>query len=93
MILQKVLADKVNRGYHNLQSLRISKVQGRPVGKLSDLVRAVDSAEGEFVVFEARDRQLIVIDRELAANRAETILHRYGVPGDRSANLKAKRRK
>ena len=92
VLLQKVLADKVNSGYHGLESLQISKVQGRHVRKLSDLVRAVDAAEGEFVVFEAADRQLIVIDRQLAADRAETILHRYGVPGDRSANLKSKRR-
>ena len=93
VLLQKVLADKVNSGYHGLESLQISKVQGRRVRKLSDLVRAVDSAEGEFVVFEATDRQLIVIDRQLAARRAETILHRYGVPGDRSVDLEAKGRK
>jgi hypothetical protein len=92
VLLQKVLADKVNSGYHGLESLQISKVQGRHVRKLSDLVRAVDAAEGEFVVFEAADRQLIVIDRQLAADRTEAILHRYGVPGDRSANLKSKRR-
>jgi S1-C subfamily serine protease len=91
VILQKVLADKANRGYHELESLRIMKVQGRPVRKLSDLVRVVDAAEDEFVVFETSDRQRIVLDRQLAVERAETILRRYAVPADRSADLKPKR--
>jgi hypothetical protein len=67
------------------------KVQGRPVRKLSDLVRVVDAAEDEFVVFETSDRQRIVLDRQLAVERAETILRRYAVPADRSADLKPKR--
>ncbi len=92
VILQKVLADKANRGYHELESLRIMKVQGRPVRKLSDLVRVVDATEDEFVVFETSDRQRIVLDRQLAVERAETILRRYGVPADRSADLKPRRR-
>jgi S1-C subfamily serine protease len=92
VILQKVLADKVNRGYHELENLRILKVQGRRVRRLSDLVRVVDATEDEFVVFETSDRQRIVLDRQLAAGRAETILRRYGVPADRSADLKPRRR-
>jgi S1-C subfamily serine protease len=92
VILQKVLADKVNSGYHDLESLRIAKVQGRRVRKLTDLVRIVEGTEDEFVVFEAADGRRIVVDRELAAERAETILRRYGVPADRSADLKPKRR-
>jgi hypothetical protein len=92
VLLQKVLADKVNSGYHELESVRISKVQGRSVRRLSDLVRVVDATEDEFVVFEAADRQQIVIDRQAAADREETILRRYGVPADRSADLKPRRR-
>jgi S1-C subfamily serine protease len=92
VLLQKVLADKANSGYHELESLQISKVQGRRVRRLSDLARFVDETDDEFVVFDAADRQRIVIDRQLATDRAETILRRYGVPADRSADLKPKRR-
>jgi S1-C subfamily serine protease len=92
VILQKVLADKVNSGYHELESLQISKAQGLRVHRLSDLVRIVDQTEDEFVVFETVNRQRIVIDRQLAADRAETILRRYGMPADRSEGLKPKRR-
>jgi len=93
VILQKVLADKVNRGYHGLQSLRISKVQGRRVRKLTDLVRAVNATKEEFVVFETPDNQRIVIDRQAAVDRGEAILRRYGVSADRSPDLKTRRRR
>ena len=91
VILQKVLADKVNRGYHELESVRIVNVQGRRVRKLSDLVRVVDAIEDEFVVFETADQRQIVLDRQAATDRSETILRRYAVPADRSADLKPRR--
>jgi uncharacterized protein YbaA (DUF1428 family) len=93
VILQKVLADKANRGYHELQSLRIAKVQGKRVRKLIDLVRAVDATEDEFVVFETPDNQRIVIDRQAAVDRGEAILRRYGVPADRSPGLRRRGRR
>ncbi len=93
VILQKVLADKVNRGYHELESVQVRTVQGRRVRKLSDLVRIVDATEDEFVVFETANRQRIVLDRSVATERAETILRRYGVPADRSTDLKPPRRR
>ncbi len=91
VILQKVLADEMNSGYHELESLQISKAQGRRVHELSDLVRAVDATEDAFVVFETRYGQQIVVDRQAAADRAEMILRRYGVPADRSADLMPQR--
>jgi hypothetical protein len=72
--------------------VQIAKVQGRRVRKLADLVRIVDATEDEFVVFETTDGQRIVVDRREAADRAEMILRRYGVPADRSADLKTKKR-
>jgi hypothetical protein len=93
VILQKVLADKVNGGYHELESVQISKAQGRRVRKLSDLVRIVDATEDEFVVFETPDGQRIVVDRQAAADRAEMILRRYGAPADRSPDLEPQGRR
>lgn len=87
VVLQKVLADRVNRGYHEIASIRISKVQGRSVRKLEDLVRIVDGMKEEFVRFETSDRRRIVIDRRHAAERGDAILNRYGVPADRSPDL------
>lgn len=91
VVLQKVLADKVNRGYHDLESVRVLRVQGRRVRDLAELVRIVDRTREEFVVFEASDRSCVVLDRAAAAEREKTILRRYGVPDDRSANLVRRR--
>jgi S1-C subfamily serine protease len=93
VILQKVLADKVNRGYHDLESLQIAKVQGRRLRRLSDIVRILDAIEDELVVIETSNALRIVLDRQLAIDRAEPILRRYGVPADRSADLKPPRRR
>jgi len=91
VVLQKVLADAANRGYHDLESLRIRKVQGRRVRCLRDLVRIVDTTEEPFVVFEASDRRRIVVERAVAEERARHIRKRYGVPRGRSADLPRRR--
>jgi len=82
----------VNSGYHELENVQMVKAQGRRVRELTDLIRAVDAAEDEFIVFETPYGQRIVVDRQAAADRAEMILRRYGVPADRSADLKTKSR-
>ena len=87
VVLQKVLADRANRGYHELESLRISKVDGRNIRTLADLVRRVERAEGEFVTFDTSDGQRLVVDRAEAATREEVIRKRYGVTRDRSPDL------
>lgn len=88
VVLQKVLADRTNRGYHDLESQRISKVQGRSVRSLEHLVRVVERTEGEFVTFDTSEGQRIVIDRAEAAEREAAIARRYGVPADRSPDLR-----
>ena len=93
VLLQKVLADQTNRGYHDLESERILRVQGRRVRSLADLVRIVDGTREEFVVFETSNRSCIVLERSVAADRTQTILRRYGVPRTRSADLVRHRRK
>ncbi|MBW2542369.1 MAG: trypsin-like peptidase domain-containing protein [Deltaproteobacteria bacterium] len=93
VILQKVLADKSNRGYHDVESVQIAKAQGKRVRRLTDLVRILDATEGEFVVLETANALRIVLDRKLAVERAEAILRRYGVPADRSPDLQLQSRR
>ena len=91
VVLQKVLADKVNRGYHDMESVRILRAQGKRIKRLTDLVRIVDRTEDEFLVFETSDRQTLVLERQAALDRGATILRRDGVPADRSGDLPAQR--
>ncbi len=86
-MLQKVLADSVNQGYHDVEMLVIDRVQGRNIRHLKDLIRIVESAEDEFLRFQGPDGQIIVLEREQVDKRNRSIMRRYGVPFDRSEDL------
>jgi S1-C subfamily serine protease len=88
VVLQKVLADGVNQGYHDLESLVIRRVQGVPIKDLRDLVRIVEGGDEAFVLFEATDGTQVVIERAAAVGRADVIMKRFGVPRDRSEDLR-----
>ncbi|MDX2412883.1 MAG: trypsin-like peptidase domain-containing protein, partial [Woeseiaceae bacterium] len=87
VVLQKVLADRVNQGYHDVEMLVVDRVQGRDIRNLKDLIRIVESAKDEFVRFQGSGGQMIVLERGSVETRNSGILRRYGVPFDRSANL------
>ncbi len=87
VVLQKVLADEVNRGYHGMRDLRIVKCQDRRVRSLADLVRRVDRSREEFIRFETADGRSVVLDRAQAVERLPQVLERYGLPEDRSTDL------
>jgi len=87
VLLQKVLADRVNQGYHEFETLIIDRVQGRKIRNLKQLIRIVESATDEFVRFHGRDGSMIVLERALVEKRNRSILRRYGVTLDRSEDL------
>jgi len=91
VVLQKVLADRVNQGYHDVEMLVIDRVQGRNIRNLKELIRVVESAEDEFIRFQGSDGHMIVLERDGVEKRNRDILKRYGVPVDRSANLQKKK--
>jgi S1-C subfamily serine protease len=88
VVLQKVLADRVNQGYHNDEALAIDRVEGRKIRDLKELIRTVESATGEFIEFQAHDDSMIVLDREQVAKSNRRIMRRYGVASDRSEDLR-----
>jgi S1-C subfamily serine protease len=87
VVLQEVLADPVNRGYHGYEHLRITRVQGRRIRDLKHLVQIVDASRGPYVRFEAANRAQILVDRRMTRQRNQAILRKYGVPADRSPDL------
>ena len=66
----------------------ISRVQGRKIRHLKDLIRTVESGNGEFVRFDLGDGRTIVLDRDQAKKRSDGILRRFGIPHDRSEDLR-----
>jgi S1-C subfamily serine protease len=88
VVLQKVLADRVNQGYHELENLAVTHVNNRAVKDLRDLVNKVERARDAYVRIRVADGRQIVLDREGAIRRNPTILRRYSVPHDRSIDLR-----
>ncbi len=89
VVLQKVLADRANQGYHELESVLIESVQGVKVRSLTHLVEVVESSGGDYLHVVACDGRQIVVERAAAIERHEHILERFGVPRDRSAALRS----
>ncbi len=91
VLVSKVLADKSNQGYHELQNAVVAKVDGKAVRDLLDVVRRLDGARGKFVELLFDDGRTVVLDRQLATERGPAILQRYRVPADRSDDLRSVR--
>jgi hypothetical protein len=89
VVVQKVLADEVNVGYHDLESVLVRSVQGVPVRNLRHLVALVEATDEDFVRFEAVDGRRIVLDRRAVTERSARLLARFGVPSDRSDDLRS----
>jgi len=88
VILQKVLADRANQGYHDYEALIIERAQGRKIRNLKSLIKIVESSTDEFIRFQSHDGDTIVLERDNVETRNPKILQRYGVPFDRSLNLR-----
>jgi hypothetical protein len=88
VVLQKVLADKVNYGYHHVESVEITHIQGKPLRSLKDLIKKVESDKSEHVRLLTREGFELVLDRVQGAMRTHLIMRRFGVPKDRSDDLK-----
>ena len=89
VVLQKVLADQLNRGYHDLESVIVDRVEGRVVRSLAHLAMLVGRARGEYLTFDLADGRRVVIDRVAAVKRGAELLERYGVPRARSRRIRA----
>jgi len=92
VILQSVMADRVNQGYHGLSSEVVTRVQGKKIRHLRHLVRILDEIREDYVRFELDDGRSIVLDRAAVEKRHAAILNSFGIPHDRSADLRRRGR-
>jgi len=92
VILQKVLADPVNQGYHEYENHVVSKVDGVPVASIRKLVEIVEASSAPFVTVELNDGQRLVVDRKKSHERSAEILDRFNVRFDRSRDLRVAKR-
>ncbi len=87
VVLQKVLADRVNQGYHHIESVLVKSVDGIDISDLEELIEIIEDGEGRYVEFCSFAGHRVVLDRVRANARLDAILERFGVPRDRSTDL------
>jgi hypothetical protein len=83
VIISTVLASPYNLDYQELKDVVVERVNGRPIGKIEDVVEALKSPDGKFQVItlspeSARDE--IVLDAATLESATAAILEAYGVP-------------
>ncbi len=96
VVLSHVLAHEFNRGYHGLSMAPVTRVNGRLIGNIKDLVAAFESpVSGRHEIelehysgYGENKGSRVVLDAAGAAKAMPAILARYGVPSDRSEDLK-----
>jgi S1-C subfamily serine protease len=89
VILVKVLAAAVNRGYHDLGSMVVESVNGTKVRNIEDLIRRVeDDGAAPFVAFTADDGREIVLDRQKVRASQQEILATYHITAERSPDVR-----
>ncbi|MBI3288728.1 MAG: trypsin-like peptidase domain-containing protein [Elusimicrobia bacterium] len=98
VVLSHVLAHEFNRGYHSWSMAPVTRANGRMVGSMADLVESFNAPingrhEIEFDHFSGfgeNKGSRIVLDAVEAQKAMPAIMARYGVPADRSQDLKAR---
>ena len=83
VLLATVLPAPYNLGYQDLKDVAIERVNGRPIGKIEDVVAALERPEGRFHVFTLSaesPRDEIVVEAATLDGATTGILEAYGIP-------------
>jgi len=92
VLISHVLADPVNEGYHEYGNLVVSSINGHRIGSLRDVVEAFRlPPPGGYHVIQTEAKLLIVLNAPEAKEASPQILARYGLPADRSPDLREPR--
>ncbi len=61
VVLLKVLPDEINIGYHSRGYEIITKVNGKEFDSFKQFVKLIEDTQGENIVFEAEDKEKIIL--------------------------------
>ena len=61
VVLLKVLSDEINIGYHDRGFEIITKVNGKEFDSFKQFVELIEKTQGENIVFEAEDKEKIIL--------------------------------
>jgi len=87
VLIQTVLADELNVGYHQVRNLVVLSLNDQPVNSIEDLVRIAGETDERWLRIETEEGLILVLDREEASRREAFILQKYGIPAGISEDL------
>lgn len=87
VLLTRVLPDRFTRGYQQYRNRIIKEVNGVPIVKMQDLVRAFESEQGPWHVILTEEGLEIVFDRAKTPAAHQEIMEKYRLSEDRSEDL------
>ena len=71
---------EVNQGYHTFEDLVITKVNGKKINNLNEMVEVIETDDsGNIIEFETFDHTYIILDREMAEKSNKLILSEYNI--------------
>lgn len=91
VIIMDVLSDEVNVGYEYLYYEIISRVNGKKITHIDDMVTAVRENREPYHVIETTMGDRIILDRRKARAAKSRILKTYDIKHDRSKDLRSSR--
>lgn len=87
VVLTQVLADSVNRGYHNLTDIIVSNVNGQSFATMQEFYHLVLNSKEPYLTLTDNIDYQIIINHEQALARTPEILKRYGIASAQSPDL------
>jgi hypothetical protein len=87
VVLIRVLADEINTGYHELENRVVSRVNGRRIANMRDLVDAIEGQQRRYHTIIDETGYKIVLDKSRVFADGHEILKKYNIHSDRSKNL------
>jgi S1-C subfamily serine protease len=88
VVLNRVLPDICNQGYQTASYSVITSVNGIPVRDMKHLISLLTENQAEFLVIDLENDGKLVLDRKKIWESHKQILENYGIPFDRSIDLR-----
>jgi S1-C subfamily serine protease len=88
IVLNKVLADDVNVGYHHLKNKIVATVNGNEISTMESMVKAFEKNKNKYHIIKMESGIRIILNRNHVESRENIILNRFNINSDRSDELK-----
>ncbi len=79
VVLSQVLADSINKGYHNITDIIVDKINGKHFANIEEFYHILNTSTDDFITFEDKFGYQLIMDRKAAEARNEDILKRYNI--------------